>query len=110
MDGILGNAQPETNPQEENTETTSGEEQKMQPDILESKRYANVGRPKKGESKGNSKEMRATIIIDPELMRKVKYISLVDGILIKDVIGEAVQAKIEAWEAENGKIKLPKVK
>lgn len=60
---------------------------------LEAKRRENVGRPKKGELAKSAKkpqEIRATFIVDPDLLRKVKYISLVEGILLKDVISEAL--------------------
>ena len=50
---------------------------------LEAKRKENVGRPKKGEAAKNAKklqEVRATFIVDADLLRKVKYISLVEEI------------------------------
>ena len=42
-----------------------------------------------------------------EIVRKVKYISLMDSKLLKDVIAEALTSYIEKWEDENGKINLP---
>ena len=80
---------------------------------LEAKRRENVGRPKKGETAKSVKkpqEIRATFIVDPDLVRKVKYISLVEGILLKDVISEALNNYVEAWEEKNKKIRLPKAK
>ncbi len=80
---------------------------------LEAKRRANVGRPKKGEPAKSTKkpqEIRATFIVDPDLLRKVKYISLVEGILLKDVISEALNNYVDAWETINRKIKIPKRK
>ena len=80
---------------------------------LEAKRRENVGRPKKGEAAKSAKkpqEIRATFIVDPDLVRKVKYISLVEGILLKDVISEALNSYVDAWEENNRKIKLPKKK
>ena len=80
---------------------------------LEAKRRENVGRPKKGETAKSVKkaqETRATFIVDPDLLRKVKYISLVEGILLKDVISEALNNYVDAWEEKNKKIRLPKVK
>ena len=53
-------------------------------------------------------DARTTFIVDPELIRKVKYISLVESSLLKDVISEALTSYIEAWESENGKIRLHK--
>lgn len=79
----------------------------------EAKRKENVGRPKKGEATKNSKkpqEVRATFIVDADLLRKVKYISLVEGSLLKDVIAEALNTYVNKWEEVNRKIRLPKVK
>lgn len=80
---------------------------------LEAKRRENVGRPKKGEPAKSAKkaqEIRATFIVDPDLVRKVKYISLVEGILLKDVISEALNNYVDVWEEKNKKIRLPKAK
>lgn len=80
---------------------------------LEAKRRANVGRPKKGETSKSGKkpqEIRAAFIVDPDLLRKVKYISLVEGTLLKDVISEALSSYLDEWEEKNKKIRLPKAK
>ena len=80
---------------------------------LEAKRRENVGRPKKGEPAKSAKkpqEIRATFIVDPDLVRKVKYISLVEGIFLKDVISETLSSYVDAWEEKNKKIRLPKAK
>lgn len=97
-------------PKQEATETAATEQMKSK---LEAKRRANVGRPKKGEPAKSTKkpqEIRATFIVDPDLLRKVKYISLVEGILLKDVISEALNNYVDAWEEKNKKIRLPKAK
>lgn len=80
---------------------------------LEAKRRENVGRPKKGETAKSTKkpqEIRATFIVDPDLLQKVKYISLVEGALLKDVISEALNNYVDKWETDNRKIRLPKRK
>lgn len=80
---------------------------------LEAKRKENVGRPKKGDPAKSAKkpqEIRATFIVDPDLLQKVKYISLVEGILLKDVISEALNNYVDIWEEKNKKIRLPKAK
>ena len=80
---------------------------------LEAKRRENVGRPKKGETAKSAKkpqEIRATFIVDPDLLQKVKYISLVEGILLKNVISEALNNYVDVWEEKNKKIRLPKAK
>lgn len=94
----------------EATEMAATEQMKSK---LEAKRRENVGRPKKGEAAKSAKkpqEIRATFIVDPDLVRKVKYISLVEGILLKDVISEALNNYVDAWEEKNKKIRLPKAK
>ena len=97
-------------PKQEATETAATEQMKSK---LNAKRRKNVGRPKKGETAKSAKkphEIRATFIVDPDLLRKVKYISLVEGILLKDVISEALNNYVDAWEEKNKKIRLPKAK
>lgn len=94
----------------EATETAATEQMKSK---LEAKRRENVGRPKKGEPAKSAKkpqEIRATFIVNPDLLRKVKYISLVEGILLKDVISEALNNYVDVWEEKNKKIRLPKAK
>ena len=83
---------------QEATETAATEQMKSK---LEAKRRENVGRPKKSEAAKSAKkpqEIRATFIVDPDLVRKVKYISLVEGILLKDVISEALNNYVDIWE------------
>ena len=95
---------------EETTETAATEQMKSK---LEAKRRENVGRPKKGETAKSAKkpqEIRATFIVDPDLLQKVKYISLVEGILLKNVISEALNNYVDKWETDNRKIPLPKRK
>lgn len=55
-------------------------------------------------------EIRATFIVDPDLLQKVKYISLVEGALLKEVISEALNNYVDKWETDNRKIRLPKRK
>lgn len=100
----------EASVQREVPATASTEKMKSK---LEAKRRENVGRPKKGEpakSARKPQEIRATFIVDPDLLRKVKYISLVEGILLKDVISQALNNYVDAWEEKNKKIRLPKAK
>ena len=92
------------------TEKAATEQMKSK---LEAKRRENVGRPKKGETAKSTKkpqEIRATFIVDPDLLQKVKYISLVEGALLKDVISEALNNYVDKWETDNRKIRLPKRK
>lgn len=64
------------------------------------------GRPKKNET--NNDDIRATFIISAELLRKIKYISLMEDLLQKDVVGTALSDYVSKWEQENGKIRMPK--
>lgn len=112
MNGIMGDSRPAEpeNPTSRNSDGTATEVTEEMRANLEATRRRNVGRPRKGESGSKTNEVRATFIVDPELIRKVKYISLVESALLKDVISEALTSYIEAWESENGKIRLPKKK
>ena len=103
-------AQAKASSKKETTETAATEQMKSK---LEAKRRENVGRPKKGESAKSAKkpqEIRPTFIVDPDLLQKVKYISLVEVILLKDVISEALNNYVDKWETDNRKIRLPKRK
>lgn len=80
-------------------------------EALNAVRKRKVGRPKKNSiPTGTANEGRATFIVDNDLIRKVKYISLADAKLLKDVIGEALSAYVSKWEEENETIRLPKKK
>lgn len=76
---------------------------------LNALRRQNTGRPRGTGRKEKSNEIRATFVVDPDLVRKVKYISLAEGRLHKDVIGEALSRYISEWEEQNGTINLPKL-
>lgn len=80
-------------------------------EALNAVRKKKVGRPKKNAiPTGATNEGRATFIVDNDLIRKVKYISLADAKLLKDVIKEALSGYVSKWEEENGTIRLPKKK
>lgn len=112
MSGIMGDTKPliqvETScPTQEFPISEITEEMK---ENLEAKRRRNVGRPRKGETGKQTNEVRATFIVDPEIVRKLKYVSLAEGFLLKDVIAEALNNYLDSWESENGRIRLPKIK
>lgn len=65
------------------------------------------GRPR---SLGKADEIHATIIVDSGLMRKIKYISLLEEKMIKEVMNDALYSYVSSWESINGKIKLPSKK
>ena len=63
------------------------------------------GRPKKS---GINDDTRSTFIVSSELLRKVKYISLMDDRLQKDIINDALSLYVSKWEEDNGKITMQK--
>lgn len=116
ISGIIGES-------ENNTPTGQGQEKTEIPnpvvealsitpemeEQLNKLRREKVGRPKgSGVRSDKTKEGRATFVVDMELVRKVKYISLADSRLLKDIISEALNTYISKWEDRNGIIKLPK--
>ena len=85
MNGIMGDPKPqeptvsEIAINEQTAEVHSSECTEEMKESLETKRYSNVGRPKKGTTNTKKEETRATFIVDPEFIRKLKYISLVES-------------------------------
>lgn len=56
-------------------------------------------------------EVRATFIIDKNLLNNLKSIAYWDRLLIKDVLNQALNDYIDKYEIKNGEIKLmPKKK
>lgn len=51
-------------------------------------------------------EARTTVILNKELVKKVKYIALAEGSSIKDKVTEGLTAIVEQWEDVNGKINI----
>lgn len=111
MSGIMGDTKPLI-PEESSTtqDVPVSEVTEEMKENLEAKRRRNVGRPRKGETGKQTNEVRATFIVNPEIVRKLKYVSLAEGSLLKDVIAVALNAYLDSWESENGRIRLPKIK
>lgn len=65
------------------------------------------GRPRRTDSE-KEREVRATFIVNQDILQKIKYVSLVDGCLLKDVIDKALSKYLEDWENHNEKIRIPK--
>jgi hypothetical protein len=77
-------------------------------EALNERRRAKVGRPVgTGKKEKNENEGRATFVVDNNLIRKIKYISLCEGKLLKDILSEMMGEYIDKWENENRKIDLP---
>lgn len=51
-------------------------------------------------------EARTTVILNKELVKKVKYIALAEGSSIKDKVTEGLNAIVEKWEANNGEVPI----
>lgn len=108
LGGIIG-----SNPEEQPiVEAQAPEITEEMEENLEVRRRQNVGRPRKMSSieRKTSNDTRATFIVDAELLRKLKYISLAESLLLKEALNTALTNYVEAWEAENGKIRLPGLK
>ena len=97
-------------PQEKNAHrdipTSVVEELDIAPELVErlnTVRRANVGRIA-GRNTAKPKEHRATFLVSEEIVQKLKYISLMDCRLLKDVVTEALTEAIAKWESENGTI------
>lgn len=109
MSGEAQNNRKEELPQE------TAERLNISPDLLEAlnrERTKNVGRPRKENARPTQEtgtrpgETRATFIVDKLQLRKVKYISLMDTRLLKDVIADALSEYVDKWESENGVIEF----
>ena len=92
MNGIMGD------PISESQDISSSQEEQL---------VRKPGRPRRTDS-DKAKEIRATFIVNQDILQKIKYVSLVDGNLLKDVIDIALSKYIEEWEEQNGKIRIPK--
>lgn len=106
MSGIMG--EPQHNTQPEISSASDRESQDITPASTAPSTRRKVGRPKKGETPVKSDEIRATFIVSPDDVRKLKYISLMQQRLLKEVVGDALAKFIAEWEASNGRIRLPK--
>ena len=70
-------------------------------------------KPKRGVTRKDKKpvieETRATFILESTLLEKMKAIAYWERLLIKEVVQEALQKTIAAYEKKNGKIRpIPK--
>lgn len=98
MSGIMG-SEPQKSTEEVQPANAS-QETKNEPPA-----QRGPGRPKKSDNVGKN---RATFILPTDTHKKLKYISLMEGINQQDIVAEALDVYIEKWEKENGKIKMPK--
>ena len=107
MSGIMGDTRTEeVSPSRVEVENRETQQLLIEHPEQEVKQRRKPGRPPKGSNGEKSDEIRATIIVEPEVMRKIKYISLMDDRMIKEVMNDALRAYISSWEHANGRIKL----
>lgn len=74
---------------------------------LNARRRERTGRPKGTGRKDKPVETRATFVVNPVYVRKLKYIALAEQRLHKEIVAEALDRYISEWERQNGIIKLP---
>ena len=106
MSGIMGGEKEERTPAAAQAAPEVTEEMR---ESLAEKRNQKRGRPRK-EGEKAAADIRATFIVNSDTLRKLKYVTLIEGKLQKDVLDEALNAYLEAWQQENGRINLPKKK
>ena len=70
----------------------------------------------KGQAKDNSKdgvvspaEVRATFIVSPMLVRKLKLIGTLENRKHKDIVGAALSEYIERWEKRHPAVSLDEI-
>lgn len=101
MSGIIGTEPTQqdfpANPPQDNEKVA----QEIKPEIPRATR----GRPRRADSE---EKVRTTFVLSADLPRKLRYISLMEDILQQDIVAQALNDYIAKWEAENGKIKMPK--
>lgn len=106
INGIVGDAPQTRHTDKSELDEATIDSLSISPELVEklnAVRRAKVGRPK-GSTTAKPREHRATFIIHEDIIYKLKYISLMDSRLLKDVVSEALLAAIENWESENGEI------
>lgn len=90
-----------------NVAQSMGVTPEMEEQLNELRNSRRTGRPKgTGHKEKNPFETRATFVVDSRQVRKLKFISLKESRLHKDVISEALSRYIDEWESKNGIINL----
>ena len=65
-------------------------------------------KPRPGRPKKNNDYTRTTLIISAELLRKLKYVSLMEDRTLTDLVQDAFSLYVSQWEKDNGPIRIPK--
>lgn len=99
MSGIIG----------ENNSQNSNAELETKNTVEDTSPNSNVtSTPKRGRPKKDNDDTRTTLIISSELLRKIKYVSLMENSTLKDIVDDALSLYVSKWEKDNGQIRLPK--
>ena len=106
MNGILG-TEPQTQETTVDERIIVEESSKQAEKAAPKSEKKGPGRPKKITS-GEEDAAKGTFVADRQVIRKLKFIALVEDCLLKDVINEALKTYIEKWEKKNGEIPKPK--
>ena len=106
MNGIMG-----TEPQTKETtveETITVEESSKPAEKPTTKpKKKGPGRPKKAAT-GEEDTAKGTFVADRQIIRKLKFIAIMEDCMLKDIIDDAFKTYIEKWEKKNGEIPKPK--
>lgn len=92
----------------QNTPSTNGELSAEEP-----KDHSPISR-ERGEDKPKDRtnspsEVRATFIVSPVLVRKLKLIGTLENRKHKDIVGTALSEYIDKWEKEHPSVNLEKI-
>lgn len=97
----------EATPEEEEDLINSVDDPELK-EKLRQKRLENNGRPKKGTQRESLTQgyTRACMVVNAEKYAKMRAISLLETLSIKEVMEAAMDLAIEAYEAKHGVIKV----
>ena len=113
MNGIMGDDEPEVvetvetvkvSEPEKPAETPKEEAPAAEMKKEEATPRRGAGRPKKVVAADQPEDIRATFVMNPEQQRHIKYISLMEGKMLKTILAEALASYIDNWQSENGRI------
>lgn len=100
MNGIIGSQEPA----QETSAKIDNSDNRQNTDADASARESS----KRISENKSSDCVRATFLLAPETVRKIKYISVMEDRLQKDIVAEALNDYIQHWEIQNGGISLKK--
>lgn len=90
--GLTEAAAPQSNPRQTNSPTKSEEAEGKKPKAVHTR-------------KKRAREERFCVIVDSELLKKVRIIARLEGMHVKEVIAVALSNAVNSYEKKNGIIK-----